>query len=184
MATKMADGIVVLLPPGPLTDTKSGPQMALTTNATHIAVIHGIRNPLSAPARLAEEDMPHRDLIGATIARTRRFDSADETRTPDKAKVDVVRMGQTSAARLTLEPGWTWADSIKPIAGTDNCKLRHVGICQSGAMHVTHEDGTEQRINAGDAYVIEPGHNARVVSDDAFVGFEFESQSAEVYATS
>ncbi len=114
---------------------------------------------------------------------TRSFDSADETRTPHKAKVDVVRMGRTSAARLTLEPGWTWAESIKPIVETDNCKLRHVGICQSGAMQVTHEDGTEQRIGTGDAYVIEPGHNATVVGDEPFVGFEFESESAEAYAT-
>ena len=115
---------------------------------------------------------------------TRSFDSADETRTPDNAKVDVVRIGGASAARLTLEPGWTWAASIKPIVGTDNCQLRHVGVCQSGAMHVTHEDGTEQRINAGDAYVIEPGHHAAVVGDEPFVGFEFESHSAEAYATS
>ena len=32
----------------------------------------------------------------------RDFDSPDETRTPDKSKVDVVRMGGSSAARLTL----------------------------------------------------------------------------------
>jgi hypothetical protein len=30
--------------------------------------------------------------------------------------------------------------------------------------------------------VIEPGHDAEVVSDDAFVGFEFEPKSAEEYA--
>ncbi len=45
-----------------------------------------------------------------------------------------------------------------------------------------HEDGTEGEIGAGDAYVIEPGHDAWVVGDEAFVGFEFESPTAEVYA--
>ena len=48
---------------------------------------------------------------------------------------------------------------------------------KSGAMHIAHEDGTEQEIRAGEAYVIEPGHNAWVVGAEPFVGFEFESQS-------
>jgi uncharacterized cupin superfamily protein len=57
-----------------------------------------------------------------------------------------------------------------------------VGIVQAGAMHVVHDDGTEGDLQAGDAYVIEPGHNAWVVGDEPFVGFEFESSSAEEYA--
>jgi hypothetical protein len=115
---------------------------------------------------------------------TRSFDAPDETRTPPKTNVAVVRMGSTSAARFNLDPGWSWAECIKPIVGTDNCQLRHVGLCQSGAMQIKHEDGTEQQITAGEAYVIEPGHHASVVGNEPFVGFEFESKSAEVYATS
>ena len=45
-----------------------------------------------------------------------------------------------------------------------------------------HEDGSEGDIGPGEAYVIEPGHDAWVVGDEAFVGFEFESPTAEVYA--
>ena len=33
-----------------------------------------------------------------------------------------------------------------------------------------------------EAYIIEPGHDAWVVGDERFVGFEFESRSAEEYA--
>ena len=113
---------------------------------------------------------------------SRDFDSPDETRKPDKTQVDVVRMGATSAARLTLEPGWRWSECIKPIAGTDSCGLRHVGVVQAGRMAVRHDDGTELEIGAGDAYVIEPGHDAWVEGDERFVGYEFESQSAEDYA--
>ena len=54
---------------------------------------------------------------------SRSFDSPDETRTPDKTKVDVVKMGGSTAARLTLEPGWSWGSCIKPVAGTDSCQL-------------------------------------------------------------
>jgi mannose-6-phosphate isomerase-like protein (cupin superfamily) len=113
---------------------------------------------------------------------SRGFDSPDETRTPEKTRVEVVRMGSTSAARMTLEPGWRWSDCIKPVAGTESCQARHVGVVQSGRLHVTHDDGSEAELSPGDAYVIEPGHDAWVVGDDAFVGFEFESKAAEEYA--
>jgi hypothetical protein len=112
----------------------------------------------------------------------RGFDSPDETRTPDKTRVDVVRMGATTAARYTFQPGWRWSETVKPVVGTDSCQVRHVGVVQSGRLHVKHEDGTEGEAGPGDAYVIEPGHDAWVVGDDVFVGFEFESKSAEEYA--
>jgi hypothetical protein len=112
----------------------------------------------------------------------RRFDSPDETRTPDKTRIEIVRMGGATAARFTFEPGWRWSDCIKPVAGTDSCQARHVGVAESGTLHVVHEDGTEAEIRAGDSYMIEPGHDAWVVGDEPYVGYEFESQSAEEYA--
>ena len=110
------------------------------------------------------------------------FDSPDETRTPEKTRVDVVRLGDTTAARMTFEPGWKWSECVKPVAGTDSCQVRHIGVAQSGRLVVKHEDGTEAEVGPGDAYVIEPGHDAWVVGDERFVGFEFESRSAEEYA--
>ena len=110
------------------------------------------------------------------------FDSPDESRTPDKTRVDVLNLGNTSAARLTFEPGWKWSECVKPVAGTDNCQLRHVGVVGSGTLTVKHEDGTEMELSAGDAYVIEPGHDAWVIGDERFVALEFESRSAEEYA--
>jgi hypothetical protein len=112
----------------------------------------------------------------------RGFEAADETRTPEKTRVDVVHFGGTTAARFTFEPGWKWSECVKPVAGTDSCQLRHVGVVQAGRLHVTHEDGTEGEVGPGEAYVIEPGHDAWVVGDERFVGFEFESRSAEEYA--
>jgi hypothetical protein len=44
--------------------------------------------------------------------------------------------------------------------------------------------GTETEFGPGDAYVIKPGHDAWVLGDESFVGFEFESHSAEEYARS
>jgi hypothetical protein len=113
---------------------------------------------------------------------SRGFDSPDETRTPDKTLVEVVRMTGATAARFSFEPGWRWSECVKPVAGTDSCQARHVGVVQAGHLGVKHEDGTEVELGPGDAYVIEPGHDAWVIGDEGFVGFEFESRSAEEYA--
>jgi hypothetical protein len=49
-------------------------------------------------------------------------------------------------------------------------------------MRVSHDDGTVLELGPGDAYVIEPGHDAEILGDDRFVGFEFEQAAAEEYA--
>ena len=75
--------------------------------------------------------------------------------------------GGIKAARMTAEPGWRWSECIKPVVGTDSCQAHHVGTVVGGSMHVADEDGTEQDIAEGDAYVIEPGHDAWVTSTRA-----------------
>ncbi len=73
---------------------------------------------------------------------------------------------------------------MKPVVGTDSCQVRHVGVAQSGRLNIAQEDGTEVEIGSGDAYVIEPGHDAWVVGDETFISLEFETKSAEEYARS
>jgi hypothetical protein len=111
---------------------------------------------------------------------SKSFDIPDETRTPDKTKIEVIRLGGASVARLTFQPGWRWSECVKPVAGTDSCQARHVGTIVAGRLHVIHDDGTEADVRTGDAYVIEPGHDAWVVGDESAVAFEFDS--AETYA--
>ncbi len=52
----------------------------------------------------------------------------------------------------------------------------------SGCLHVVHEDGSEGDAGLGDAYVIEPGHDAWVFGDEPFVAFDFESKTAAEYS--
>lgn len=111
---------------------------------------------------------------------TKSFSMPDETRTPAGAKVEVVRLGTASAARFVFQPGWRWSTSVKPVVGTDSCRARHVGAIVSGRLHVVHNDGTSVEAGPGDAYAIEPGHDAWVVGDEPVVALEFES--AETYA--
>lgn len=113
---------------------------------------------------------------------SKSFDQPDETRTPEKTRVDVVHLGDTEVGRFTFEPGWRWSDCIKPVVGTELCQVDHVGYVESGHMHVEHEDGTTADFSPGEAYRIAPGHDAWVDGDEAFVGFEFKG--AATYAKS
>lgn len=115
-----------------------------------------------------------------TSISSKSFDSPDETRAPDKTKVEVVRLSGATVARLTFQPGWRWSECVRPVVGTESCQARHVGAIVSGQLRVVHNDGTDGDIGPGDAYVIEPGHDAWVVGDQVVVAFEFES--ADTYA--
>jgi mannose-6-phosphate isomerase-like protein (cupin superfamily) len=109
---------------------------------------------------------------------SKSFDNPDETRTPDKTAVHVVRLtDEVQAARMTLQPGWSWAECIKPVVGGDHCQARHVGVVLSGRMHVDHTDGSEAEVGAGEAYFIAPGHDAHVVGDEPFSAYEFDAQT-------
>jgi quercetin dioxygenase-like cupin family protein len=106
---------------------------------------------------------------------SRNLDQPDESRTPDKTEVNVVSVGGNEVGRFTFQPGWRWSECVKPVAGTDSCEMTHLGYVVSGQLHVAHDDGTAVDVGPGDAYVIEPGHDAWVVGDESFVGIEFKS---------
>ena len=112
----------------------------------------------------------------------RNLDSPDEIRTFDNGKTEVVTLGDFTASRLVLEPGWRWSENVKPIAGTDSCQVLHTGYQVSGRLHVRLDDGTEAECGPGDAYVIPPGHDAWVVGDEPVVSVDMSSVTAERYA--
>lgn len=66
------------------------------------------------------------------------------------------------------------------IVHTETCQLLYVGYCVSATLETELDDGTKATIKPGDSYTIPPGHNARVVGDEAWVGIEFVS--ADEYA--
>ena len=110
----------------------------------------------------------------------RSHDAPDETRTPDKTKVQLVNLGATTIGRLTMEPGWRWSECIKPVVGTESCQNHHVGYAVAGALTVRLVSGEEATIRAGDSYDIPPGHDAWVDGSEPYVGIEV--QSAAEYA--
>ena len=111
---------------------------------------------------------------------SRDFSAPDETRTPDKTKVELVNVAGGQIGRYTFQPGWRWSECIKPVVGTDSCQVEHIGYVVSGTLRVTHEDGSEGEVKAGDVYRIAPGHDAWVVGAEPAVFVEF--QGAAHYA--
>jgi hypothetical protein len=111
---------------------------------------------------------------------TRNFNSPDETRTPDKTRVELVNLAGGQIGRYTFQPGWRWSECIKPVVQTDSCQVEHVGYLLAGRLHVVHDDGTEGETVEGDVYRIAPGHDAWVVGDEPAVAVEF--QGAAGYA--
>lgn len=107
-------------------------------------------------------------------------DTPDETRTPSKTRIELVRLEGFTIGRFNFEPGWRWSECIKPVAGTESCQASHVGYAVSGRLRVRLNDGTEQAVSAGLSYTIPPGHDAWVEGNETFVGIEL--MSAEQYA--
>ena len=118
--------------------------------------------------------------VAVTRLETRSHDSPDETRTPNKTRIEVVRLEGFTIGRLTFEPGWRWSECIKPVVGTESCQVSHVGYAISGRMTIRLNDGAEQSIEAGQSYTIPPGHDAWVEGSEPFVGIEV--MSAEQFA--
>lgn len=111
------------------------------------------------------------------------FDRPDDTRTFDKGSVAMVDLDVQKAGKAVLQPGWKWSESVKPIVKTESCEADHIGYALSGKIHVVTNEGDEFDIGPGTAYHIEPGHDAWVEGNEDFVALEFQSVTAEKYAT-
>jgi uncharacterized cupin superfamily protein len=102
------------------------------------------------------------------------LDSPEETRPFEgNGQAEVVQIAGRPVARGTFEPGWTWHDNVKPIAGTDSCEVSHFGYCVSGRMKIHMDDGTDQDVGPGDVFAIPPGHDAETVGDEPCVLIDF-----------
>jgi mannose-6-phosphate isomerase-like protein (cupin superfamily) len=106
----------------------------------------------------------------------------DETRDFTQGEMQTATIKDFKVARLLLQPGWKWSEHVRPIAQTDSCQVRHTGYVISGQMKVVTDDRTEMDLGPGDAYVIEPGHDAWVVGNEPFLGVDVSTETVEEFA--
>ena len=102
-------------------------------------------------------------------AEQKTFEQPDEIRTFGHGRVDLIRIGESDIGRLTLEPGWRWADHVKPLAGTDLCEAPHFQYHVSGTLRIQMADGSEFDAGPGDVTALPSGHDAWVVGDEPVV---------------
>jgi class 3 adenylate cyclase/quercetin dioxygenase-like cupin family protein len=105
--------------------------------------------------------------------RRKRFDQPDEVRTVDKARIELVELGELAVGRAVFEPGWRWSDHVKPIVGTESCQVHHIGYVLSGHLHVEMTDGASIELFGGDTFEIPPGHDAWVVGDEPWISVDY-----------
>lgn len=112
------------------------------------------------------------------------FDEPDEVRPFELGggRNEIFVLDEFVIGRMIMEPGWTWHDNVRPIAGTDRCMYHHLGFVLQGMLHVSYEDGTEAMIGPHEMFEMPPGHDAEVVGDEAWVAIDF--RGARSYARS
>ena len=108
------------------------------------------------------------------------FNAPDGTHALPKARLEIVSFGDMSVARATLEPGWTWSEHIKPIAGTESAEETHFSYIISGRFHIAMNDGTEADLGPGDIAIVPPGHQAWVIGDEPVISLDFQGASRNV----
>lgn len=102
------------------------------------------------------------------------FTSSDDVRSFEKGKVELVNVDGRTVGRATLEPGWRWSQSVKPLAKTESCLAPHFQYHVSGTLRVKMDDGTERDIKAGEVSMLKAGHDAWVVGNEPVVVIDFQ----------
>ncbi len=97
------------------------------------------------------------------------FAKADDVRTFDQGRVEVLKFGGGEVGRLILQPGWRWSEHVKPIAGTEWCEAPHVQYHVAGTLRIKTSDGEEFDCGPGQLSSLPSGHDAWVVGDETVV---------------
>jgi hypothetical protein len=104
----------------------------------------------------------------------KRFERPDETRTMEKGKFEIVRIGGLTIGRATYQPGWKWSDHVGPTVGATRCHVEHVGLVLSGTATAALEDGRVIELRAGELFYIPPvPHDSWVIGNEPYVSLHF-----------
>jgi Cupin domain len=113
-----------------------------------------------------------------TGSATKNLHSPDETKTFDRGRCDVVRVGPMTVGRVILEPGWRWSESHGGASGSQRCEIAHNGYIVSGRLHFAMSDGDEMEVGPGDVFVAPPGHDVWVAGSERCEVLDFATNLA------
>jgi hypothetical protein len=109
-----------------------------------------------------------------------QLDNPTETRSFEKGRFEVYRVGPMTLGRATYEPGWKWSQHVGAAAGAELCQVEHVGLVLEGQAAVRMADGSERVMHAGELFYVPPGHDSWVVGDEPYVSLHV--MGSESYA--
>jgi len=105
--------------------------------------------------------------------RVKSIAKPDEILEFPKLTVRVVELGDITVGHFVNEPGWSWAECMRPTVGGDWCQARHLGMILSGRLGVEFEDGTTFEVGPQEVFDIPPGHNGWTIGDEPVVQIEW-----------
>lgn len=107
----------------------------------------------------------------------KNFNTPDETRTFDKGRLELLKIGDGTVGRAVFEPGWKWSESVKPLVKTKSCEAPHFQYHVSGVLKIVMDDGTESEVRPGDVSWVPSGHDAWVVGNEPAVIVDFQGMT-------
>ncbi len=102
----------------------------------------------------------------------RSMEQPDELREFPRGQSAIARLPRGTLSRSTLEPGWIWSRDVGEPLGLDWCPFPHTGYVVSGQMAGRQRGGAEFHYGAGDAFVLDPGHDVWVEGDERYVSID------------
>ncbi len=124
-----------------------------------------------------KDELKAEEVIRMVGMEGKSLNNPDEVRTFDKGKLELVTIGGKTVGRATLQPGWRWSQSLKPLMNTKSCEAPHFQYHVSGTLRVRMDDGSERDFKAGDVSLLEAGHDGWVVGDEPVVVVDFQGMS-------
>jgi class 3 adenylate cyclase len=109
---------------------------------------------------------------------SKRIGSPDEVRTFPNGSLEVYELDDVVIGRTLFQPGWHWAEHVKPIAGTSSCQYHHIGVCVSGRLGLRMDDGTTFEVGPGSVFDIPAGHDGWVIGNETWETYDFAGMRA------
>ena len=115
--------------------------------------------------------------MSATVCHTCGTQSSrpDRTMGPDgkQVRMRIRKVDGRQVIRIEEDAGFDWTATVKPLLPDhpDWCPSTHFGYLESGEMRVRMQDGTEQKVSAGETYFVPPGHLPVIEQDTVMIEF-------------
>jgi len=109
------------------------------------------------------------------------FSTGNRKEFPNGGVGETVVVGGKVCMKLAVPKGFSWSKDVKPhLPGNpQSCPYTHCGVLQSGKFTVAYDDGNkEEHMEAGDCYVILPGHDVMFTEDTVMFEFSEETKKA------